>query len=186
MAPNKDNDDTSDDEHDNSSTQRKGLLGQLRTLFETLAEIEKEDEGHRSGSGQIDRGPTRVDYNYDVSIGLGRSTRLPDTEAASRYPEWRLNNQQATDDSVPVEVREGANEDELIIIADLPGVVDADDVETDVEPNEPALSLRVNENEWKRIPLDESNLTITDTTINNQVLEIRLSHAADANGGTPT
>jgi HSP20 family molecular chaperone IbpA len=188
MPPNKNNDDTSDDARDNTSTQPTGLLDQLRTLLETLAEIDEEEAGRRRGSGQIDRGTSRIDYNYDVSIGLGRSDQAPGTSSSPHrsHSEQRSRHQRATEDSVPIETREGTSDDELIVIADLPGVADDDDVDVDLDTDEPVLILRINENEVKRIPLDQSDMTITDMTINNQVLEIRVSHASDSNGGKTT
>lgn len=188
MPPNKNNnDDTSDDARNNTSTQPTGLLDQLHTLLETLAEIEEEEAGHRRGSGQIDRGTRRIDYNYDVSIGLGKSDQSPDTDSSLHrsHSEKRSDHQRATENSVPIETREGTSDDELVVIADLPGVADDDDVDVDLDTDEPALILRI-KNEVKRIPLDQSDMTITDMTINNQVLEIRVSHASDSNGGKTT
>jgi HSP20 family molecular chaperone IbpA len=186
MSPNKNNDDTSDDARDNTSTQPTSLLDQLRTLLETLAQIEEGEAGHRRGSGQIDRGTSRVDYNYGVSIGLGQRDQSSDTRSSPHQPqsERRSRRQRATEDSVPTETRKGTSDDELIVIADLPSVADEDDVDVDLDTDEPALILRINENEVKRIPLDQSEMTITDMTINNQVLEIRVSRESDSNGGT--
>jgi HSP20 family molecular chaperone IbpA len=186
MPPNKNNHDASDDARDNTSTRPTGLLDQLRTLLETLAEIEEEEAGHRRGSGQIDRGTSRIDYNYDVSIGLGQRDQSSDTRSSPHrsHSERRSRHQRATEDSAPIETREGTSDDELIVIADLPGVADEDDVDVDLDTDEPALILRISENEVKRIPLDQSEMTITDITINNQVLEIRVSRTSDSNRGT--
>jgi len=188
MPPNKNNDDTSDDARDNTSTQPTGLLDQLRTLLETLAEIDEEEAGRRRGSGQIDHETSRIDYNYDVSIGLGQRGQSPDTGSSPRRPhsERQSHHQRATEDSVSIETREGTSDDELVVIADLPGVADDDDVAVDLDTDESALILRINENEVKRIPLDQSDMTIIDMTVNNQVLEIRVSHASDSNGGKTT
>lgn len=64
--------DENDDASDDQSSQLSGLLDQLHTLVEVLADIEEEG-GHRHESGRIDRGNARIDYDYDVSIGLGRA-----------------------------------------------------------------------------------------------------------------
>ena len=183
MSPNKNNDDTSDDARDNASTQPTSLVDQLRTLLETLAEIEEEEAGHRHGSGKIDRGTTRIDYNYDVSVGLGQSEQSSHTESSSpqSHSEHQPSHPGATEDGVHIETREGTSDDELIVIADLPRVTD-EDVDVDLDADESALILRIDENEIKRIPLDESDMTITDMTIKNQILELRVSRASDSNG----
>lgn len=188
MPPNKNNDDTSDDECNDTSTQPAGLLDQLRTLLETLAEIDEEETGHRRGSGQIDRGTGRIDYNYDVSIGLGQRDQSSTTRSSPprSHSERRSRHQRTTEDLVHIETREGPNGDELVVIADLPDVADEDDVDVDLDADEPALVLRVNENEMRRIPIDQAEMTITDLSINNQVLEIRVSRESDSNGGKTT
>jgi HSP20 family molecular chaperone IbpA len=187
MSPNNNNDDRSDDAGDNPSMQSMSLIDQLRTLLETLAEIEEEEAGHRQGSGQIDRGTTRIDYNYDVSVGLGRDDRVPHSESSSpqSHSESQPSFPGATEDGIHIETREGRSDDELIVIADLPRVTD-EDVAVDLDTNESALILRINENEVKRIPLDQSDMKITDMTIKNQILELRVSRASDSNGGKTT
>ncbi|TSD14759.1 protein gvpH 1 [Haloglomus irregulare] len=186
MPPDKSNDDTSDGKRDNTSAEPTGLLDQLRTLLKMLAEIEEEEAGHRRGSGQINHGTSRVNYNYDVSIGLGQYNQSSTTRSSSHqsHSERRSRHQRATEDSVSIETREGTSDDELVVIADLPGVADEDDVDVDLDADEPALILWIDENEMKRIPLDQSEMTITDMIINNQVLEIRVSRESDSNRGT--
>lgn len=188
MSSNEDNDDMTDDERDSTSTQPTSLVDQLRTLLETLAEIETEEAGNRRGSGQIDRGTSRVDYNYNVSIGLGQSDQSRDTGLSPHqlHSKRQSPQQRATEDSVPIEIREGPSGNELIVIADLLGVTDDDNVDVDLDTDESALILRINENEVERITIDQSELTITDVTINNQVLKICVSHAPDSNGGKTT
>lgn len=182
MSPNQNNDDTPDDARDDRSTQPESLLDQLYSLLASLDEIDEEEGSHPSGSGHIERGSARIDYDYNVSVGLGQNDHPsgPDTAAS---PHQSHSDQRPTESSIPIEIREGRSDDELVVIADLPGVTDDDDVEIDLNTDDSALILRIDENEIKWIPLDRSDMTITDMTINNQILELRVSQASDSSGG---
>ncbi|GGJ05385.1 protein gvpH 1 [Halobellus salinus] len=188
MPPHKDNDETPDSERENTATQPTGLLDQLQILLKALAEIDREEGGHRRGSGQSDRGASRIDYEYTVSIGLGQSDHSPGTGASpSRsHSEQRSYPRRSVGDSIAIETREGTSDDERIIIADLPGVADDDVVDAEIAADEPELILWVNGTEIKRVPLGQSEVRITDITVNNQVLEIRASHASDSSRGETT
>lgn len=187
MIPDKHNDDTPDDTSDDQSTQPRGLLDQLRTLIETLSEIEEKEGGHRHESSRIDSGTTRIDYDYDVSIGLGRGGESSHEEQSSdrSRSEQRFSQQGTAEDSVHIETREGTSGSELVVVADLPGVTD-DDVDIELDTDESALTLRVDDDIVERIGLDQSDLTITEMTTKNQILVIRLAQTSDINGGEST
>jgi HSP20 family molecular chaperone IbpA len=87
------------------------------------------------------------------------------------------------EDSVAIETRDGASDDGIVLVADLPGGADDDDVDVGINADEQVLVLRVNGAEVERVPLAHSEMEITELTINNQVLEVRASHAPDSSRG---
>jgi HSP20 family molecular chaperone IbpA len=188
MPANKDGDRTPDDSHDGTTATPTGLLDQLRSLLKALAEIDSEEAGHRRRSGQIDRGSRRIEYEYTVSIGLGRSDHSRNTGSSpSRADsEHRSSSRRRVEDSVAIETRDGASDDEIVLVADLPGVADDDDVDVGINTDEQVLVLRVNGTEVERVPLAHSEMEITEMTINNQVLEVHALHASDSSRGETT
>ena len=185
MPANKDSDSTPDDSRDGTATTPTGLLDQLRSLLEALAEIDSEEAGHRRRSGQIDRGSRRIEYEYTVSIGLGRSDHSRNTGSSPSQSdsEHRSSSRKRVEDSVAIETRDGASDDEIVLIADLPGVADDDNVDVGINADEQVLILRVNGTEVERVPLAQSEMKITQRTVNNQVREVHASHASEASRG---
>lgn len=179
--------DDGDDAPDDQPSRPSGLIDQLRVLLETLADIEEEG-GHRRGSGRIGRKSARIDYDYDVSIGLGGADGSAHDEGrSSERPRsgQRPGQRAGTDDLIHVETRERTDGDELVVIADLPGVAD-DDVDVALDADEQALTLRVDGAVVERVAVDRPEMTITDMTLKNQILEIRLARTPDTDGGEPT
>ena len=185
MSPDNNNtDDTSDKSPDSPSNHPSGLLEQLRAIIEALAEIKEDEGGHRRESGRIDRGRTRIDYDYEVSIGLGSDDRTaspPNQPASDRSQPKQTRGQQGDEESIRIETRKVTN-DERVVIADLPGVTD-DELDITLDTDEPALELRTNEELVGRVVLDQPDVTINDVTLNNQILEIRLSRTSESNDG---
>lgn len=186
MAPGRDpTDGGSDEPPDGPSDRSSGLLAQLRAIVETLAEIEANEGGLRRESGHIDRGRTRIDYDYEVSIGLGDDTHTassrdrPVSEGARTGP---TGSQQGDGEAIHIATR-AVDDDESVVIADLPGVADAE-LEVVLDTDGPALELWADEELVGRVGLDRPDVTITDVTLNNQILEIRLSRANQPTEGT--
>lgn len=184
MAPDNNNTDDTSDESPDSLSDPSGLLEQLRAIIEVLAEIEEDEGGYRQESGRIDRGRSRIDYDYEVSIGLGTGDRTAsprDQPAPDHSRTERTRSQQGDEESIHIETRE-VTDDERVVIADLPGVTD-DELDVTLDADEPALELRADEELIGRIVLDQPDVTITDATLNNQILEIRLTRASESNDG---
>jgi HSP20 family molecular chaperone IbpA len=185
MSPDNNNtDDTSDESPDSPSNHPNGLLEQLRAIVEALAEIEEEEGGHRQESGRINRGSTRIDYDYEISLGLDpvdRTTSPLDQPASDQSHPKQTHSQQGDKESVHIETRKVTN-DERVVIADLPGVTD-DELDVTLDADEPALELRANEEIVGRVALDQPDVTISDVTLNNQILEIRLTRASESTDG---
>lgn len=184
MSPDNNIDDTSDESSDSSSDQFKGLLEQLRTIIKALAEIEEEEGGHRRESGRINRGSSRIDYDYNVSIGLGSEESTAssrDQPVSDQSQTDGTRSQGGNEGTVHIETRKVTN-DELVVIADLPGDID-EELDINLDTDKPALELRTNEELVESVALDHPDLTINDVTLNNQILEIRLSRASKFNDG---
>ncbi|WP_181692583.1 gas vesicle protein GvpH [Natronomonas sp. LN261] len=172
MAPHRnDPDDSSED----SSGHPTGLLGQLRAIIEAFAEIETNEGGHRRESGRIERGGTSIEYDYDVSIGFG-----PGTQSDSpRPPDGTARDPGDDTPALHIETRD-IDETECVVIADLPGATEAElDVTFDAERG--VLELWIGAERVERVALDTRTVTITDVTLNNQILEVRLERTCDAN-----
>lgn len=61
-----------------------------------------------------------------------------------------------------------------------------DDVDVALDTDEQALTLRVDDDVVERVVLDRPDVAITDMTLRNQVLEIRLARTSDTDGGEST
>jgi HSP20 family molecular chaperone IbpA len=152
-----------------------GLLGRLQSLARTLAEIEELDDGVRRGSGHIDRGRGRIDYDYHVSTGL-----TPDG-ARSRGQS-----------SVETRVIDG--DDHLLVVADLSGV-DSGECDARLDREAAAVDIHDQTETLERVALGErdtpvtdgerlaDDATITDVTRNNDVLCVRLARTQHSEGG---
>ncbi|EMA04404.1 gas-vesicle operon protein gvpH [Haloferax mediterranei ATCC 33500] len=157
------------------------MLDQLRAILETLAEIE--EDGHRQGHGRIDRGNAQIDYDYEVSFGLGPRSRRgkPSDEPRVEAPRTEgTDSQPEGEKSIHIETRE-TDDGERVVIADLPGVAD-DELDVTLDADESALELRTDEGIVGRVPLDQPDVEITDVRLRNQVLEIRLTRTNESNG----
>lgn len=184
MSPDRNNPDNPFGESpDSPSDHPSSLLEQLRSIIEVLAEIEEEEGGYRRESGHIDRGSTRVDYDYEVSIGLDpNAVSSRDQSASDPFQTERTIDREAEEkEPIHIEARE-VTTDEFLVIADLPGVAD-DDIDVTLDADEPTLELWADEELVGRVVLDQPDVTITDVTLNNQILEIRLTRTIESNEG---
>jgi HSP20 family molecular chaperone IbpA len=170
--------DDGDRTSDGPSDRPSGLLEQLRAIIDALAEIEEEEGGHRRDSKHIERGSTRIDYDYEVSVGLGSDERAPQSGEQPESDRSRAEggpNQPGEEEGVHIETR-AVSQDELLVIADLPDLAD-EELDIELDADEPALAVWAGEERVGRVALERSNVTISDVTLNNQILEIRLTRA---------
>ncbi|ESS11765.1 MAG: GvpH [uncultured archaeon A07HR60] len=143
------------------------VLDRLRAILETLDEIDTNEDGTRRESGHLERGQIGLDYSYEVSIGSISGDRSP---APPR---------ESDDDSESplFEVRAVSDTDRVVVI-DLSQTADGElDVRLDSEQR--VLELRVDGDRIRRIPLDTHDVTVSDVTQNNQILQIRLTQPDD-------
>lgn len=179
-----DNNHEPDDEEDDGDTSEVdlglgGLFGSIGELIEALSEIDQNEDGTRSETGRVDRDSFTIDYNYDVNVGIGgdRDRRSRSRDHSSE-PERTVDvDDFERDPEYEVDVRE--YEDEVIVSADLPGV-DEEDLDITVEDDEGAVTIEAANDVIERIPLDDQ-LSVTDVSFKNQILQIRLQHTESSN-----
>lgn len=162
-----DSDEFDENEPDDRSIDGLGLgLGAgLRALRDILIALE---EGDRTiGSGTIERGGTTIDYGYTAdSAADERPIREPRTQRSRK--KRRLSNEIPTDVS--------RDDDVIVVTADLRGV-DLEDVSIGTSRGE--LVLAVDGRLVERIPIELSNATATETSVNNDILVVRLETGGD-------
>lgn len=179
-------DDERDDERDDETVDSTdidvglgGLLGSIGEIIEALSELEDAEDGPKSERGRIDRDSFTIDYNYDVNVGLGGDRKRRSGSSDDRSEPERTVDVDDQEDALDhaVDVRE--YEDEVIVSADLPGV-DEDELDIAIEDDASTLSITAGEDVIERIPLD-SQLSVTDVSFKNQILQIRLQASEDSN-----
>lgn len=182
MTSDQDDHDDHDDHDDTSegSTERPtGLLGQLWAVIDAFSEIETNEGGHRRESGHIERGNTSIEYNYEVSIGLGPTTE-PDPPRP-RSPTESIRDPEDDSPALHVETRD-IGETERVVIADLPETTEEElDVRFDAEQD--VFELWIGEECVESVTFGIRDITIADVTFNNQILKVRLERTGDANDG---
>lgn len=147
----------------------RGLLEVIRSLLDTLAEMDERNESTRRGGGRGRSGPFDIDFDYNIGIGPADPA---DARGSSRgVPESSRESPESSDDSVHTSVRREG--DGYRIVADLPPSI-AGDVEADVDRDAGVLELRVGDSALERIPLSDGELVVADVTVNNRIVEVRL------------
>lgn len=125
-----------------------------RALLEILQAMEA--EGEESREGHWTNGRTSVDYS--VSIG-GLSDESP---------------LRSSDDETNPSVAVREYEDELLLVADIPGTR-AEDVSVDLEEDGQMLRILVDDSVIGRVPLGDGPWTITEVSFNHNILEVRFA-----------
>ena len=152
-----------------------GLLGILLAAIDAFSEIETNEGGHRRGSGHLEGENTSIEYDYEVSIGL-------DPAARSNPPNPQRSVESIPgpeDDSQPfhVETRD-IGEAKRVIIADLPETSE-DELDIRFDEEKDVLELWAGGRRVKGVPLGIQDVTVTDITFNNQILEVQIERTGD-------
>lgn len=172
-------DDPDDSNDSNESTDsndapvgRRGITGALRSLVETLADMERHGEDTRVGSGAQRDGNKRVDYGYSVHIGSGRPVERGHADAGERGRRDTADRERA-DDAPPRNVVFDSRHDGLdtIVVADVPGT-DPGAVETRLVGDR--LDVRVAGDLVGRLHFDRDDLRVVEERFANGVLTVRL------------
>lgn len=123
-----------------------------RALLEILHALE--DDGEHSSEGRWSTGRTSVDYSVSID-GLADDAPL-----------------RAGDDGTNPTVALREYEDELVLVADIPGA-DGDDVSVDMDDDGQMLRIIVDDVVQGRVPIGQGAWRIVDVSFNNEILEVR-------------
>ncbi|MFQ3295661.1 MAG: HSP20 family molecular chaperone IbpA [Halobacteriales archaeon] len=160
-------------DRDDSTEAVEALVETIRSVLESLSEIEEEEGGRRHSGGRIDRGSTTVDYQLDVSVGL--DDVLDETDDGDRgetEPKRTIElDADAVEPSYVVRVYE--SDDTVRVVADLPGINEGD-VDASLADGGDRLELSVEGKVVESVPLRWGATTMTDVSFTNQILEITL------------
>lgn len=157
--------------------------GVLARVARLLRELSDADPGEtRRRTGRIDTGRTRVDYEYSVSVGLDAIDRNDDTiSRGDDGPPDGTGDAHAAARSPSIETRR-VSETERVVIADLPGVSEGNlDVTFDDEAG--TVTIWDGPDRIERVTLSDPSVTVTDVTLNNQVLRVTLRRDGAASNG---
>jgi HSP20 family molecular chaperone IbpA len=159
-----------DGNRDDASDAVEALVETIRSVLESLSEIDEEEGGRRHGGGRIERGSTTVDYQYDVSVGL--DDVLNEGDEGRPEPKRTIElDADAAEPSYVVRVYE--SDDTIRVVADLPGI-DENDVDVSLADGGSRLELSVEGETIESVPLRWGATTMTDLSFTNQILEITL------------
>lgn len=128
--------------------------GLVRAILDLLADLD--ERGERTGRGRWSSG--RADVDYSVEIG-----GLDDFSEASRL-----------DEPGASAITTRTFDDEVLVVADLPNVR-SEDVSARVAPDDGAVTIGIDGYVVERVPLDEEGWSVADVTVNNDVVEVRLT-----------
>lgn len=123
-----------------------------RALLEILQALE--DEGEQTREGHWSSGGTSVDYSISID-GLADDAPLRSGDEGT---------------NPTVALRE--YEDELLLVADIPGA-DDDEVSVDLDDDGQMLRIIVDDVVQGRVPIGEGAWRIVDVSFNNEILEVR-------------
>lgn len=152
----------------------RGALDHLLALLETLAEMDEQGERRRDGRADVGR------TSFDFSVGIGNLDDFADEFGGRDRPtdDDRRGRHSAGEDGnadeAHVDVRE--TETGVTVVADLPAV-DADDVGVTVDDDAGKLRIVVGGETFGTAPLSGDELTITDATVRNRILEVHLERS---------
>lgn len=158
---------TDDNRHETSS-----LFDIIRHVVEILQDAQRSDEGETGGHGTVLGRPFQTDYEFTVNTGLNpiphsHWDHLGTEELSSETSATSTD----TDEDRLVDVREEG--DAIIVLADLPQAI-AESVTTEIDRERNELVIEFGGKTIERIPLDDTAITVTDSTFNNGVFEVRL------------
>lgn len=174
------NDNPSEPSDEDRREEYTGVLARVVRLLRTISDADAGGTQRRTGHFHTKR--TRVDYEYSVSIGLDTVSQDNETIPGGDHgPADGADDTHATMRSPSIEIR-SPSDTERVVVADLPGISETEfDVTFDDEAR--TLTLWQGTDRVERVTLAEPSMEVTDVTINNQVLRVKLQHDSAASDG---
>lgn len=159
---------TTDDNHHEASS----LFDIIRHAVKTLQDAQRSDEDETAGHRTVLGRPLQTDYEFTGNTVLDPN---PDSHWTNRGIEDLSSELTAsttdTEEDYLVDVREEG--DAIVVLADLPQVT-AESVRTEIDRERNELIIELGGETIERIPLDNTAITVTDSTVNNGIVEVRL------------
>lgn len=159
------------DDRDTDESEDMDKSGIVRTilsdLFETIADMDEQNQRRRSGTGSARSSNSRFDYGF--SVGIGPPSEHIDATDADETPSALAD----TDHAATVhETEEG-----VVVTLDLPEV-EPSELSAGVNSSTQTLLVGLDNEIIERVPLPHGNLEVGDASFNNGVLDVRL-HGGD-------
>jgi HSP20 family molecular chaperone IbpA len=157
--------DDHDDDHDRDRDRDRetGLLGAIRHVFDALIDAEREGRSNARGAGRIPKGHFQTEYSFSGRIGS--------SDSGQRTGEGSTGSSRSGEEYL-VDARYDENEDELLVIADLPDV-ELEDLTVGIDRDRDQLVVGVGNDPVDRIDLPWP-VEDVDSRFHHGVLEIRL------------
>lgn len=163
-----------DDTDDDRTAPGDGFIDRLLDLVATIEEM---DGDRASGSGRIERTNGTIDFEYDVSVGLGgddRSRWSPATDPRSETPTDAVEDTDPDPDGTDaILARVRAGDERIVVTADLPAAT------ATVDLVDPATLAIASGDAEERVELDRPAAGIADRTVANRVLTVELAPEVD-------
>jgi HSP20 family molecular chaperone IbpA len=150
------------DEHDDD--RETTLLGAIRHVIDSLVDAEREGRSGAAGTGRIPKGHFTTQYGFSGQIGRSESAEDGDDGASTRRTE---------ESPYLVDVRYDEEDEELLVIADLPEV-DADDLTVGLDRDRDQLVIGVEDRPVERIELPWPVADV-ESGFRHGVLELRFT-----------
>ncbi|PSQ04508.1 hypothetical protein BRC97_11020 [Halobacteriales archaeon QS_6_71_20] len=147
-----------------------GLPGLIRHIIDALVDAEQEGRPGAGGSGRMGRGHFTTEYGFTGRVGGSRSGGRSSASSGS-------GGDRDGDDGYLVDARYGDADDEVEIVADLPGV-DVDDLAVGIGEGRRELVIGVEDRPVERLRLPWP-IADVDSRFRNGVLELRIARGED-------
>lgn len=146
----------------------------LRAVLELLRELDDADgRGEHGRRGSWTDG--RTSFDYSVSVG-GLDDALGGTPPGGRSPGGtdRSDRSDQSDRREEPAVTTRETDDGLLVVVDLPeGWTEG--VAAEVDEDERTAVITAGGNEVGQVPLDDGEWTVLDVSVNNGIMEVRLT-----------
>lgn len=164
MAPDPDDDDRETDD--------AGLLGAIGRILQSLADAERDGQSGVAGAGRLPSGHFTTEYGYAGRIGIGGDDQGGSSTRESSN-DRDVNDASADEDGYRVDVRYDEDDDELLVVADLPDV-SADELNAGIDTTTDELVIQVDDRTVDRLELPWT-VEDVESRFRHGILELRFT-----------